>query len=124
MVVMGRSGEIKIIEPKSKKVLISNHVPYGAFLKVKDGDKVEKDQELCYWDPYNAVILTEFDGKIKYDTIEENLTYREISDEQTGHREKVIIDSKDKTKNPALIIETKDGEIVIQYSCWGPPCCE
>jgi DNA-directed RNA polymerase subunit beta' len=111
MVVMGRSGEIKIIDPKSKKVLISNHVPYGAFLRMKDGDKVEKDQELCYWDPYNAVILTELDGKIKYDTIEENLTYREISDEQTGHREKVIIDSKDKTKNPALIIETKDGEI-------------
>jgi DNA-directed RNA polymerase subunit beta' len=110
-VVMGRSGEIKIIEPKSKKVLISNHVPYGAFLKVKDGEKVEKNQELCYWDPYNAVILTESDGTVKYDTIEENLTYREISDEQTGHREKVIIDSKDKTKNPALIIETKDGEL-------------
>lgn len=110
-VVMGRSGEIKIIDPKSKKTLISNHVPYGAFLTVKDGQKVEKDQELCYWDPYNAVILTESDGKIKYDMIEENLTYREISDEQTGHREKVIIDSKDKTKNPALIIETKDDEI-------------
>ena len=110
-VVMGRSGEIKIIDPKSKKTLISNHVPYGAFLKVKDGQKVEKDQELCYWDPYNAVILTESDGKVKYDMIEENLTYREISDEQTGHREKVIIDSKDKTKNPALIIETKDDEI-------------
>ncbi len=110
-VVMGRSGEIKIIDPKSKKVLISNHVPYGAFLKVKDGDKVKKDQELCYWDPYNAVILTELDGVIKYDMIEENLTYREISDEQTGHREKVVIDSKDKTKNPALIIETKEDDI-------------
>jgi DNA-directed RNA polymerase subunit beta' len=111
MVVMGRSGELKIIEPKTKKVLISNHVPYGAFLRVKDGDKVEKDQELCYWDPYNAVILTEYDGTVKYDTIEENLTYREISDEQTGHREKVIIDSKDKTKNPALIIVTKNDEL-------------
>ena len=110
-VVMGRSGEIKIIDPKSKKVLISNHVPYGAFLKVKEGDKIKKDHELCFWDPYNAVILTESDGTIKYDMIEENLTYREISDEQTGHREKVIIDSKDKTKNPALIIETKDDEI-------------
>jgi len=110
-VVMGRSGEIKIIDPKSKKVLISNHVPYGAFLNVKDGDKVEKDQDLCFWDPFNAVILTESDGKVQYDTIEENLTYREISDEQTGHREKVIIDSKDKTKNPALIIETKDRDI-------------
>ncbi len=110
-VVMGRSGEIKILDPKSKKILISNHVPYGAFLKVKDGDKVKKNQELCYWDPYNAVILTELDGVIKYDMIEENLTFREISDEQTGHREKVIIDSKDKTKNPALIIETKNDDI-------------
>jgi DNA-directed RNA polymerase subunit beta' len=111
VVVMGRSGEIKIIDPKSKKVLISNHVPYGAFLSIKDGAKIVKDQDLCFWDPYNAVILTESDGTIKYDMIEENLTYREISDEQTGHREKVIIDSKDKAKNPALIIETKDGEI-------------
>ncbi len=111
VVVMGRSGEIKIVDPKSKKVLISNHVPYGAFLSVKDGEKIEKDKELCFWDPYNAVILTESDGTIKYDMIEENLTYREISDEQTGHREKVIIDSKDKTKNPSLIIEKKDGEI-------------
>ncbi len=110
-VVMGRSGEIRIIEPKTKKVLISNHVPYGAFLRVKDGDKVEKDQELCYWDPYNAVILTEIDGTIKFDTIEENLTYREISDEQTGHREMVIIDSKDKTKNPAIVIVNKDEEM-------------
>jgi DNA-directed RNA polymerase subunit beta' len=111
MVVMGRSGELKIVEPKTKKILISNHVPYGAFLRVKDGDKVEKDQELCYWDPYNAVILTEYDGTVKYDMIEENLTYREISDEQTGHREKVIIDSKDKAKNPALIIITKNDEL-------------
>lgn len=111
VVVMGRSGEIKIVDPKSKKVLISNHVPYGAFLTVKDGEKISKDKDLCFWDPYNAVILTESDGTIRYDMIEENLTYREISDEQTGHREKVIIDSKDKTKNPALIIETKDGEI-------------
>ncbi len=110
MVVMGRSGEIKILEPKTKKVLISSHVPYGAYLLVKEGDKVEKGQELCYWDPYNAVILTEWDGKVKYEMIEENSTYREISDEQTGHREKVIIDSKDKNKNPALLIETKDGE--------------
>ncbi len=109
-VVMGRSGEIKIVEPKSKKVLISNHVPYGAFLRVKDGAKVKKDDELCYWDPYNAVILTEYDGKVNYEAIEENLTFREISDEQTGHREKVIIESKDKTKNPAIIIVSKNDE--------------
>ncbi len=109
-VVMGRSGEIKIVDPKTKKVLISNNVPYGAFLLVKDGDKVEKDHELCNWDPYNAVILSEADGEIEYETIEENLTYREISDEQTGHREKVIIESKDKTKNPAILVHAKNNE--------------
>jgi len=106
-VVMGRSGEIKIIDPKSKKVLMSNHVPYSATLKVKEGEKVEKDQELCFWDPYNAVILSEFEGVTEFDSIEEGITYKEESDEQTGHREKVIIDTKDKTKNPAVIVNTK-----------------
>ena len=107
VVVMGRSGEIRIFDPKLNKVLISNNVPYGAFLKVKPGDVVEKDQEMCYWDPYNAVILTEYDGKIEYESIEESITYREISDEQTGHREKVIIESRDKAKNPAILVRTK-----------------
>ena len=109
-VVMGRSGEIQIIDPKTKKVLISNHVPYGAFLKVKEGEKVEKGQELCFWDPYNAVILSEFDGEIQYEAIIEGITYREESDEQTGHREKVITDSKDKTKNPAIKVVAKSEE--------------
>ncbi|MCG8321852.1 MAG: DNA-directed RNA polymerase subunit beta' [Cytophagales bacterium] len=109
-VVMGRSGEIQIFDPKTKKVLISNHVPYGAFLKVKDGEKVEKGQELCFWDPYNAVILSEFDGEIQYEAIIEGITFREESDEQTGHREKVITDSKDKTKNPAIKVVSKTNE--------------
>jgi len=108
---MGRSGEMRIIEPKSKKVLISNHVPYGAYLRVKEGDKVEKGEELCYWDPYNAVILSEIDGKIEFESIEESITFKEISDEQTGHREKVIIDTKDKKKNPAIIVKGKSDEI-------------
>jgi DNA-directed RNA polymerase subunit beta' len=105
-VVMGRSGEIQIVDPKTDKVLISNHVPYGAFLTVKEGDKVAKNDQLCYWDPYNAVILSELDGKVEFDAIEEGITYREESDEQTGHREKVITDTKDKTKNPAIFINT------------------
>ncbi|MCC5928429.1 MAG: DNA-directed RNA polymerase subunit beta' [Cyclobacteriaceae bacterium] len=107
-VVMGRSGEIKIIEPKSKKVLISNNVPYGSFLLVKNGQEVEKGQKLCDWDPYNAVILSEFEGTIEYEAIIDGITYKEVSDEQTGHREKVIIESKDKTKNPAINIITKN----------------
>ena len=107
-VVMGRTGEIKIIDPKTKQTLISNHVPYGSFITVKEGDKVEKDQQMCYWDPYNAVLLSEFDGKVEFESIIENVTFKEESDEQTGHREKVIIDTKDKTKNPSIIINGKD----------------
>uniref|UniRef100_UPI004048BEDD DNA-directed RNA polymerase subunit beta' n=1 Tax=Roseivirga sp. TaxID=1964215 RepID=UPI004048BEDD len=106
-VVMGRTGEIVIVDPKTDKVLISNHVPYGAILEVKEGDKVEKGQQLCKWDPYNAVILSEFDGKVEFDAIEEGVTFKEEFDEQTGHREKVITDTRDKTKNPAVVVVAK-----------------
>jgi len=110
IVVMGRSGEIKIIDEKTNKVLVSNHVPYGAFLSIKDGVKVEKGDQLCYWDPYNAVILSEMNGAIGFEAIEEGITFREISDEQTGHREKVIVDTKDKSKNPAILVQPAKGE--------------
>lgn len=109
-VVMGRSGEVKIVDEKTGKLFISNHVPYGAIMKVKEGDVVAKGDEICSWDPYNAVILSEFDGTVTFDSIEEGITFREISDEQTGHREKVIIDNKDKTKNPAIVVNPSKGE--------------
>jgi DNA-directed RNA polymerase subunit beta' len=106
-VVMGRTGEILVMDPKTDKVLITYHVPYGAILEVNEGDKVEKGQQLCKWDPYNAVILSEFDGKVEFDAIEEGVTYKEEFDEQTGHREKVITDTRDKTKNPAVVVVSK-----------------
>ncbi len=106
-VVMGRTGEIRILDSE-KRVLITNNVPYGAFLKVKDGQKVEKGEELCFWDPYNAVILSEYDGDIEFEAIIEGVTYKEESDEQTGHREKVITDTRDKTKNPSIIVKGKN----------------
>ena len=106
--VMGRSGELKIVDPKTNKTLFTNHVPYGAIIKVKDGETVSKNQELCFWDPYNAVILSEFDGAIEFDAIEEGVTFKEESDEQTGHREKVIVESRDRSKNPAIIVNGKN----------------
>ena len=109
-VVMGRSGELRIIDAKKSKILMSNHVPYGAILKVKNGQKVSNGDELCFWDPYNAVIMSEFDGKVTFEAIIEGVTFKEESDEQTGHREKVIIDTKDKAKNPAIIIKSGDTE--------------
>jgi DNA-directed RNA polymerase subunit beta' len=83
-------------------------VPYGSYLKVKDGQKVEKGDELCFWDPYNAVIMSEFEGVIEFESIIEGITFKEESDEQTGHREKVITDTRDKTKNPAIIVKGKN----------------
>jgi len=106
-VVMGRTGEIRIMDKDKTRTFISNHVPYGSFLKVKDGQKVEKGDELCFWDPYNAVIMSEFEGTVEFESIIEGITFKEESDEQTGHREKVITDTRDKTKNPAIIIKGK-----------------
>ena len=101
-VVIGRSGELKIVEPSTNSTLTTAHIPYGAQLYVKPGEKVKKGTLLCDWDPYNAVIISEFGGKVDFDNIEEGYTYREEVDEQTGFKEKVIVDSRDKTKNPAI----------------------
>ena len=107
-VVMARSGEIKISNNKGVS-LISNNIPYGSYLKIKDGKKVKKGDILCVWDPYNAVILSEIKGKILFDSIEEGITFKEEFDEQTGHKEKVIVECRDKNKNPTIIVKsTKD----------------
>tara|TARA_B100001741_G_scaffold67904_1_gene54074 strand:+ start:28 stop:3333 length:3306 start_codon:yes stop_codon:yes gene_type:complete len=108
-VVMARSGEVRVVNNKGV-TLISNNVPYGSYLKVKDGQKIVKGDMICNWDPYNAVILSELKGKIDYESIEEGVTFKEEFDEQTGHKEKVIIECRDKTKNPAIIVKSKDGE--------------
>jgi DNA-directed RNA polymerase subunit beta' len=109
-VVMARTAMVRLLHPDTKAVLITHEVPYGAFLKVKDGDLVEKGKEICFWDPYNSVILAQHDGIVEYDAIEEGITYRQEMDEQTGYTEKVIIDSKDRKKNPGLIILGDAGE--------------
>jgi len=101
-VVIGRSGEMRIIDPNTKAILESNNIPYGSKLYKKDGDIVEKGQLICEWDPYNAVIISEVSGKIGYEFIEEGVTVKEESDEQTGFKEKVVIDSRDKTKIPMI----------------------
>jgi DNA-directed RNA polymerase subunit beta' len=112
-IVMGRSGEVQIVNPANKQVLISSNIPYGSFLRVKEGQAVKKGDEICAWDPYNAVILSEAEGKIEFEAIEENNTYKEEADEQTGMREKVIIESKDKTKNPSVIVKAKGKEDLV-----------
>ncbi|ADY52812.1 DNA-directed RNA polymerase subunit beta' [Pseudopedobacter saltans DSM 12145] len=115
-VVLGRSGEFKIIDPNTNRVIMTNNIPYGSYLFVKEGAKVSKGDKICSWDPYNAVIISEFSGKVVYESIIEGVTFREESDEQTGHREKVIIDTRDKTKNPVVKIVDKKGGSVREYN--------
>jgi len=115
-VVLGRSGEFRIVEAGSNKVIVTNNIPYGSFLYVKDGSKISKGDRICSWDPYNAVIISEFAGVAQFDAVLEGITFREESDEQTGHREKVIIDTRDKTKNPAIQIADNKGNLIKGYN--------
>jgi DNA-directed RNA polymerase subunit beta' len=115
-VVLGRSGEFRIVEAGSNKVIVTNNIPYGSYLYVKDGSKITKGERICSWDPYNAVIISEFAGVAQFDAVLEGITFREESDEQTGHREKVIIDTRDKTKNPVIQIADSKGNLIKGYN--------
>ena len=107
-VVIGRTGEIRNIDVKSDRLLNTSHIPYGAVLNVKDGQKVSKGDIICTWDPFNNVIVAEVNGSITFESLIEGITYRDEADEQTGHREKVVIETKDKTKLPVIIVEGKE----------------
>jgi len=115
-VVTGRSGEFRIIDPNTGTVLTTSNIPYGAKLHAKDKEMVEKGQVICDWDPFNAVIISELGGKIDFEQIEEGITFREESDEQTGYKEKVIIETRDKTKNPVIKIVDDKKETVKAYN--------
>ncbi len=108
IMVIGRTGEVRIVDVTNDRLLITNNIPYGSILKVSNGQKVAKGDVICTWDPFNAVIISEVTGKVKLENVIEGVTFREEADEQTGHREKVVIETKDKTKIPAIIVEGKE----------------
>ncbi len=114
-VVIGRSAEMRIIDSNTKIVLTTGNIPYGCQLYVKNGETVKKGTVICDWDPYNAVIVSEFGGKLEFEHIEEGVTFREEADEQTGFHEKVIIETKDKTKNPSIRI-VSGSDILKNYN--------
>ena len=106
--VIGRTGEIRNIDVKSDRLLNTMHIPYGSTLAVKDGQKINKGDLICSWDPFNNVIIAETNGTVAFEAVIESVTYREESDEQTGHIEKVVIESRDRTKLPTIIIDGKE----------------
>ena len=113
--VIGRSAEMRVVDGKGN-VLATNIIPYGAELFMTSGSKLKKGDTICQWDPYNAVILTEYDGKIVFENIERGITYKEESDEQTGFTEKVIMENRDKKKNPTIHVQNSKNEILRSYS--------
>ena len=116
-VVVGRSAEAKITDEKSGIVLMTANIPYGSELMVQNNIDIKKGDVIVKWDPYNAVIISEVAGKVVFDSVIEGITYRQEVDEQTGFTEKVITETKDKKKNPAIhIIDLKTKEILREYS--------
>ena len=117
VVVVGRSAELKIVDENTGIVLMNTNIPYGSELIVKGNGTIKKGDVICKWDQYNAVIVSEVNGKIVFDNITEGVTCREEVDEQTGFAEKVIIESRDKKKNPSIhIVDSKTNEILREYS--------
>ncbi len=117
VVVVGRSAELKITDEKTGIVVMNANIPYGAEMVISNNSKIKKGDVICKWDPYNAVIVSEVTGKIVFDSIIEGVTFREEVDEQTGFTEKVITESRDKKKNPAIhIIDPKTKEVLREYS--------
>lgn len=108
VIVIGRTGELRVIDVSNDRLLNTHNIPYGSILMIKNGQKVVKGQPICSWDPFNAVIISEVTGTIRFEGILEGITFREESDEQTGHREKVVIETKDKTKIPAILVDGKE----------------
>ena len=114
-IVIGRTGEIKITD-KSRTVIMNANVPYGSKLLVEDKSKLKKGDVICKWDPYNAVIISEFDGKLQFNNLVEGVTYREEVDEQTGFTEIVIKENRDKKMIPTISVVDKDDNELKSYN--------
>ena len=115
-VVIGRTAEMRIVDVNTGITLSQHNIPYGAKLFQKDGANISKGDKICEWDAYNAVTITELSGTVSYDSLIEGVTFREeATDEYSLHREKVIIESRDKSKNPTIHI-MQNGVEVKQYN--------
>ncbi len=115
-VVVSRLAEMRVIDTNTGITLTTQNIPYGSKLYAKHGDNATKGQVICEWDPFNAVIISENEGKIEFEDVIENVTFKTDVDEATGLREKIIIESKDRNKVPSAHILDKNGEVLRTYN--------
>ena len=114
--VVSRLGELRFVDPNTKIVLSTVNVPYGSSLYFQNGDVVKRGDKIAQWDPFNAVIVTEYAGRLKFNDVIEGVTFRAETDETTGLTEKIVTESKDKSKVPTCDIIGVDGEILGTYN--------
>ena len=114
--VVSRLGEARFVDPNTKIVLSTVNVPYGSSLYFKSGDTVKKGDKVAQWDPFNAVIVTEYAGTLKFHDVIEGITFRAETDDTTGLTEKIVTESKDKSKVPTCDVIGADGEIIGTYN--------
>ncbi|MBP3843749.1 MAG: DNA-directed RNA polymerase subunit beta' [Prevotella sp.] len=114
--VVSRLGEIRFVDPNTKIVLSTVNVPYGSSLYFKTGDTVKKGDKIAQWDPFNAVIVTEYAGTLKFHDVIEGITFRAETDDTTGLTEKIVTESKDKSKVPTCDVIGADGEVIGTYN--------
>lgn len=115
-VVVSRMTELRIADPNTGIILANHNIPYGAKLFFRQGDAVKKGDKIIEWDPFNAVIVSEVAGTLSFEGVVENVTFKMESDETTGLKEKIIIESKDKTMAPYARIIDENGEMLKNYS--------
>ncbi len=115
-IVVSRLAELRIVDPNTKIVLTTTNIPYGSKLYFQPNATVKKGDIICEWDPFNAVIVSEVSGRVQLESVIENVTYKVESDETTGLREKIIIESRERTKVPAANIVDKNGNIIKTYN--------
>ena len=114
--VVSRLGELRFVDVNTKIVLSTVNVPYGSSLYFKNGDTVKKGDKIAQWDPFNAVIVTEYAGTLKFHDVIEGVTFRAETDETTGLTEKIVTESRDKLKVPTCDVIGANGEVIGTYN--------
>ncbi|MDW5290545.1 DNA-directed RNA polymerase subunit beta' [Formosa sp. PL04] len=115
-IVISRTSELKLVDKKTGITLSTNNIPYGSTIFIDNGAELSKGDVVCSWDPYNGVIISEFAGKVRYENIEQGITYQVEIDEQTGFQEKVISESRNKKLIPTLHVDDAKGEPIRSYN--------
>ena len=115
-VVISRTSELKLVDKKTGITLSTNNLPYGSHLLIKDTGSIKRGDVICQWDPYNGVIVSEFGGKAVFEEILEGITFQVEMDEQTGFKEKVLVENRDKKLIPAVLLQDKKGETLREFN--------